>query len=246
MYDLMAVVIIIITNLSSPESFVRKRLTSQANFSSSSVGVLSLACQNLVNEFDNYTNAIFVGEPTAENINFYGDTREVVLPKSQVPVRLSFAWWQDKPQWENGPWTAPQLAVDMSFEDYRSNRDPILDAALNFSADHFILNPMAHLTALFEANKLDEVQTEAERMVQDPTYQFFNFEGEFNRAGYSLMSSNRLKEAVYLFQLNSKLFPESANCYDSLAEAHWKSDNIEKAIELYKKAIKLDPDGGDW
>ena len=33
------------------------------------------ACQNLVNELDNYTNAIFIGEPTAENINFYGDTR---------------------------------------------------------------------------------------------------------------------------------------------------------------------------
>ncbi|NNM22951.1 MAG: hypothetical protein HKO54_05310, partial [Flavobacteriaceae bacterium] len=56
------------------------------------------ACQNLVNEFDNYTNAIFVGEPTSENVNFYGDNNRVDLPNSKVPVYLSFAWWQDKPQ----------------------------------------------------------------------------------------------------------------------------------------------------
>ncbi|MCB0563755.1 MAG: hypothetical protein KDD01_05195, partial [Phaeodactylibacter sp.] len=41
------------------------------------------ACQNLVNELDNYTNAIFVGEPTAENINFYGDNNRVELPNSK-------------------------------------------------------------------------------------------------------------------------------------------------------------------
>lgn len=51
------------------------------------------ACQNLVNELDNYTNAIFVGEPTSENINFYGDTRRIELPNSKIPVFLSFAWW---------------------------------------------------------------------------------------------------------------------------------------------------------
>ncbi|MCB0577838.1 MAG: hypothetical protein KDD10_00825, partial [Phaeodactylibacter sp.] len=52
------------------------------------------ACQNLVNELDNYTNAIFVGEPTAENINFYGDNNPVKLPNSKTTAYLSFAWWQ--------------------------------------------------------------------------------------------------------------------------------------------------------
>jgi len=31
--------------------------------------------QNLVNEMENYTEVIFVGEPTSENVNFYGDTK---------------------------------------------------------------------------------------------------------------------------------------------------------------------------
>lgn len=201
------------------------------------------ACQNLVNELDNYTNAIFVGEPTAENINFYGDNRQVKLPNSKIPVYLSFAWWQDKPQWEGGPWLAPHLAVDMSFEDYRTNRDPVLEAALAFSEDDFILDPMAYLTDLFMQGKIELLEDEAVRMVKDPAYRFFDFEGEFNQAGYNLLGSNQINEAIYVFTMNAQLFPNSANCWDSLAEANWKAGNIEKAKELYNKAISLDPNG---
>ena len=88
------------------------------------------ACQNLVNEIENYTNATFVGEETAENKNFYGDSRKLELPNSKVPVYLSFAWWQDKPVWENADGTAPDLKVDTSFDEYISNQDPVLDAVL--------------------------------------------------------------------------------------------------------------------
>lgn len=201
------------------------------------------ACQNLINEFDNYTNAIFVGEPSGENVNFYGDNREVVLPNSKIPVRLSWAWWQDKPQWQNADWTAPHLAVDLSSKDYQTNQDPILKTALDFSADNFILDPMSYFTDLFQTGQIDLLVSEAERMIPDPVYRFFNFEGEFNRVGYDLMGRGQVATALSVFQLNSNLFPESANCYDSLAEAYWKSDNLEKAKELYKKAIELDPEG---
>ena len=37
------------------------------------------AAQNLVNELEKYTNTIFVGEPTGENVNFYGDSTRIVL-----------------------------------------------------------------------------------------------------------------------------------------------------------------------
>ena len=201
------------------------------------------ACQNLVNEFDNYTNAIFVGEPTGENINFYGDNRQVKLPKSQLTAYLSWAWWQDKPQWENADWTTPHLAAEISAEDFRTNRDPVLDIALNFTGENFILDPMEYLTNLFQTQQMELLESEARRMVKDPMYKFFNFEGEINRAGYNLLGGNRIKEAIYVFQLNTQLFPESANCYDSLAESYWRANDLEKARELYKKAIKMDPDG---
>lgn len=201
------------------------------------------ACQNLINELDNYTNVVFVGEPSAENINFYGDTRKVELPNSKYPVYLSFAWWQDKPQWENADWTVPQIAVDMSFEEYRTNQDPVLEAVLNFDGKNFIADPMGHLTRLFMDGKYEELQKDATRFVNDPVYNFVDFEDEFNQAGYNLLGSDQKEGALMVFEMNAKLFPNSANAWDSLAEGYWKSGNKEKAKEFYKKAIQLDPSG---
>ena len=201
------------------------------------------ACQNLVNELSNYTNAIFVGEPTAENINFYGDNRPLVLPNSKLTAYLSFAWWQDKPQWENAEYTSPHVAVEMSFEDYKENRDPVLEAALSFKDDSFITDPMAYLTELFMTQKFEQLEIEAARMVKDPKYRFFKFEQEFNEAGYNLLNQGNTEGALYVFKMNTTLFPESANAWDSLAEGFWKAGNLEKAKELYAKAISLDPKG---
>lgn len=201
------------------------------------------ACQNLVNELDNYTNAIFVGEPTGENINFYGDNRRVELPNSKLPVYLSFAWWQDKPQWENADYTVPHLAMEPTFAQYSANEDPVLEAALNFSADNFIIDPMGYLTRLFMDEKYELLATEAQRLVKDPAYKFFNFEAEFNKAGYQMLGSGQFEGALYVFEMNTKLFPESANAWDSLAEGYWKSGDLVKAKEYYNKAINLNPKG---
>lgn len=201
------------------------------------------ACQNLVNEMSNYTNAIFVGEPTSENINFYGDNQEVVLPNSKMSAFLSFAWWQDKPQWENDDWLAPHAAVDMSFDDYKSNRDPVLDMALNFKGEEFVSNPMLYFTDLFTQGKIEQLKTDAARMVKDPMYKFFDFEGQFNNAGYRLLGGNQVQEAIFVFQLIAQLYPDSANAWDSLAEGYMTAGDKDKAREYYNKAISLDPNG---
>lgn len=201
------------------------------------------ACQNLVNELSNYTNALFVGEPTAENINFYGDNRMVELPNTGIPVFLSFAWWQDKPQWENADWLAPQLAVEMSMEEYKTNKDPVLEACLNFNDKEVVLDPVARLRELFIAGKLDEVEKEAKKMVLDSKYRYYDFEKKFNDAGYNMLTGNQTDAALFVFQLNTNLFPKSANAWDSFAEANWKAKKIDKAIEYYNKAIELDPHG---
>ncbi|MEY8021794.1 tetratricopeptide repeat protein [Muriicola sp. SD30] len=201
------------------------------------------ACQNLVNELHTYTNAIFVGEPTSENINFYGDNHAVVLPNTKMKALLSFAWWQDKPQWENKPALYPQLATGLTFEQYITNQDPALKTALEYSDTGFISDPMRYFTELFTSGQADKIQPEAERMLEDPHYAFFEFEEEFNKAGYNLLGQQSYEEAIYVFQINTSLFPESANAWDSLAEAYWKAGNTSKAKELYNKAIELDPEG---
>ena len=90
------------------------------------------AAQNLVNELDYYTNAIFIGEPTSENINFFGDTKKIVLPNSELNVYLSFAWWQDKPVWENNLWFMPDIMVDLNFRHFLEEQDPVMKKIFNY------------------------------------------------------------------------------------------------------------------
>jgi tetratricopeptide (TPR) repeat protein len=168
----------------------------------------------------------------------------VELPKTGLPVFLSFAWWQDKPQWENAPWLAPHLAVEMSFEEYKTNKDPVLEACLNFSDKDVVLDPFEYLKGLFMAGKLDMVESEAKRISADPKYRYMNFESSLNKAGYDLLNSKQMESAIFVFELNTKLYPNSANAWDSYAEANWKANKIDKAIEYYNKAIELDPHGG--
>ncbi|NND78718.1 MAG: tetratricopeptide repeat protein, partial [Maribacter sp.] len=178
-----------------------------------------------------------------ENINFYGDNRPVTLPNTKINALLSFAWWQDKPQWENGPWLAPQIATGMTFEQYRTNQDPALEAALSFSDANFITDPMAHFTNLFTTGKVDQIKPDAIKMLGNPYYQFFDFEAEFNRVGYRLMNDGQVGPAVFVLQLLTELFPASANAWDSAAEAYWKAGDTAKATSYYNKAIELDPNG---
>lgn len=62
-----------------------------------------------------------------------------------------------------------------------------------------------------------------------------------NRAGYQLLNKNMIDEAIALFQVNTKYFPNSANTYDSLGEAYLKAGKKELAIGNYKKALAMDP-----
>ncbi len=201
------------------------------------------ACQNLVNELDNYTNAVFIGEPTGENINFYGDNNEVILPSTKTPIYLSFAWWQDKPQWENDDWLAPHIAVDMSFEEYKTNKDPVLAAALNFDDSNFVLDPMRYMTELYTSGQQEKLATEVPKMVRDPRYKFFNFEGELNDAGYQSIRRGDPQTAIAIFTFVAQLFPDSANAWDSLAEGYLEAGDKEKAREYYQKALQMDPKG---
>jgi thiol-disulfide isomerase/thioredoxin len=66
-------------------------------------------------------------------------------------------------------------------------------------------------------------------------------ESELNACGYVLLAQGNLKEAVAVLRINANLFPQSANCWDSLGEAYAKSGLNEKAIQAYEYVLELDP-----
>ena len=102
---------------------------------------------------------------------------------------------------------------------------------------------MGHLTQLFTTGRLGEVKSEAARMINDPKYQFFDFESELDKAGSNLLKSNRLEEAMFVFTMTSESFPESARIWMRLGETHEKLEDSENAAMAYEKAIQLDSSG---
>lgn len=201
------------------------------------------AAQNLTNEIANYTEAILVGEPTSENENFYGDARKVSLPNSGIDAYLSFAWWQDKPQWEGRDWTLPHMAKAMTFTDYVTNTDVVLGAALNYTETGFILDPMEHLTQLFIAGKYDQVKSDGAKIANDPAYEYYDFQEEFGTAGYRLLTNGNSEGGIFILQLVADFYPESIGALYNLATAQEQMKQLDKAKENYKKIIALDPDG---
>jgi len=59
--------------------------------------------------------------------------------------------------------------------------------------------------------------------------------------GYRLLAAKKTKEAIDLLELNVKLFPQSANVYDSLGEAYAAAGEKALAIKNYKKSLELNP-----
>lgn len=196
------------------------------------------AAQNTVNELEKYTNAIFVGEPTAANPNHYGDSRNVVLPNSKLAVRASTLWWQDMDPRDTRKWTAPQLAAELTSADYSANVDPAMAAILKFSPGNTLGKV---LTDALAAGGYTEAAKRYRAYREDPAHVYLETEAEVNRLGYDLINRNQLDDAIEIFKLNVEAYPGSANVYDSLAEAYLKKGNKELAIKFYSKAVEVNP-----
>jgi hypothetical protein len=68
-------------------------------------------------------------------------------------------------------------------------------------------------------------------------------EREFNALGYKFLQQERkLPEAIAVFEMNTQVFPESWNAWDSLAEAHYFAGDRDKAELYYAKSVALNPD----
>lgn len=62
-------------------------------------------------------------------------------------------------------------------------------------------------------------------------------EGDFNSLGYRLIRDKEYDNAVEVLKMNVVLFPESANVYDSLADAYLAQGDSLQAFNSFKKAL---------
>ena len=196
------------------------------------------AAQNTVNELEKYTNAIFVGEPTAASPNHYGDARTITLPNSKLDIRASTLWWQDADPRDTRKWKAPDVAADLTAEAYRNGRDPAMEAVLKYTPAMSLNGIMA------DARANPDMALFVKRMREfkaNPAHRYAEAEATINNAGYFFLGRNQVDDAIQVFRLNVDLHPRSANAHDSLGEAYLRKGDKGNALSSYKKALEIDP-----
>ncbi|WP_100259634.1 serine hydrolase domain-containing protein [Qipengyuania seohaensis] len=67
-------------------------------------------------------------------------------------------------------------------------------------------------------------------------------EQDINGFGYALLGAGDLDRSIAVFRLNSRLFPDSTNAFDSLGETYEKAGQWANSISSYQEALRLSPD----
>jgi hypothetical protein len=195
------------------------------------------AAQNLVNDLQKYTSVVFIGEPTATNVNFYGDAARVDLPSLGVAVRAATLWWQDMDSRDKRQWTGPQLAIPYRSSDYEQGTDPVLDAALTYHPEAPFSESV--LQVLSEKGP-DQALAEADRYLAQPEHMYVSIEREMNRVGYLLAQEGKVDDAFKVLEWNANRYAGSSNAFDSLGEMYRLRHLDDLAKVAYQKAVELD------
>lgn len=96
---------------------------------------------------------------------------------------------------------------------------------------------------LLERGDVEEAMARFERERRSaPEAPLFD-ESAINRLGYMfLLQRSQPRTAIEIFELNTELYPESWNAWDSLAEGHMVAGDRERAIEMYERSLELNPE----
>ncbi len=90
------------------------------------------AAMNGATEIGKHANPIFVGEPTGSSPNFVGETIRFDLPYSKITGSISDLYWQSSVAMDYRTWIAPELYAPPSFELFKANRDPAMEAITSY------------------------------------------------------------------------------------------------------------------
>ena len=65
-----------------------------------------------------------------------------------------------------------------------------------------------------------------------------------NGVARRLIAAKRYDDALTVLELNLEFYPDSANAFATMGQAHLGAGNREQAKELFEKALQLDPE--EW
>ena len=197
------------------------------------------AAQNFTNRLENVTEAIFVGQPSGNNVNFYGDTTAFNLPNSHITVKMSYLWWQDKDPTDTRTATFPEIAIPPdSFADALAGKDAALHYALYAPVPPRLEDV---ITAAAEKGH-DQALAALDTYTADPQHRYTQgFEDRLNTLAARLAQSRKVEAAVTVLQINADTHPNSWQTLDYLGEGYELLHDKTHALAAYRHSLALSP-----
>jgi len=97
------------------------------------------------------------------------------------------------------------------------------------------------LNELLESGKsMDEI-IELVKKADLKNSEFNLSEGGINTFGYQLIGDSKNEDGLKVFKLNTELYPNGFNTYDSYGECLVKLGKLKEGIAAYKKSLELNP-----
>lgn len=196
------------------------------------------AGQQFTNLLEAWTQATLVGEPSGQRPSQYGDHRPLVLPATHLTVNVSTVFHQAPNEFDQRTFVPPAIYTPLAAADYRNGVDPALAAIQSPPGLAPVVDAVAGAIAAGDTAGAERVLREAQDAVQN---RFRSLEREINALGYRLLGGGSTDQAVATFRLNTRVYPHSANTFDSLGEALLAAGRRDEAIAAYRQAVAVEP-----
>lgn len=140
----------------------------------------------------------------------------------------------------------------IAFDVVNENAGSIMNAAFDLLAGRSVQPPRRRIVDLYARSLVGEGPVAARQLfdrLKADTANYIYAEQDLNALGYDLMGQpsgyrfpvvHRYDEAIAALGLNTELFPNSANVWDSYGEALLKAGRRDQALAMYRKALALD------
>ncbi len=132
----------------------------------------------------------------------------------------------------------PVLYTPLTSADYRRGLGPALAAVLAADTARGVADVVERAVAAGDSAGAEQALRAAQGGVVN---RFRNLEGDINALGYRLVGAGSVDRALAVFRLNTRVYPRSANTFDSLGEALLIAGRREDAIAAYRQALRIDP-----
>ncbi|WBX71045.1 thioredoxin domain-containing protein [Tenacibaculum retecalamus] len=107
----------------------------------------------------------------------------------------------------------------------------------NYTPNYIVVE---RLHALMKVKTIKELQKDENNVVISFS-EFTKGSRELNTYGYKLLRSKNTEKALFVFQLNTKMYPYKYSVFDSLGEAYFTIKNYEQSLKNYNKVLQLKP-----